>query len=170
MKTKVEAFEAVLSEKVPVQTVQLLQSCSKETVKPVLPEARVLLRRLTNQEIEDAGAESPVEEKPNRIGKALENANRGTFVLEVSEDEVSSPEKPKEKGHKVIFRIAFCCLHTHSEFYRQKSVAQLLARKSVDKAKHVALTAARTKMMQSSVQENPESVSRLCSPNNKHLK
>lgn len=74
MKTKVEAFEAALGSSGTVAS-------SKTTA--VLPEARVLLKRLTDQELKDAGADrSPVQQDAN--------AKRGTFVL----------NSPDEKGRK----------------------------------------------------------------------
>lgn len=159
VKTKVEAFEAVLNH--PVQTAQLVQNSRKESLKPVLPEARVLLRRLTDQELREAGA---IVEKPGE-GEATESAadkapNDGTFVLEASEDEISSPEKPKEKERKVSPPLCQLLSASYSCFsLTQQTVTQILARKSVDKAKMVALAAARTKLMQSTIQDNPESVS-----------
>lgn len=145
VKTKVEAFEAALNAPGPAAV-----ASNSKGVQSVLPEARVLLRRLTREELKDAGVKSsPVPPKERK-------SKRGTFVTTASSVEKKSPtDKVDQTYIFLMFYILMNCFRS-----RPKSVAQVLARKSVEKAKNVAITAARTKLINSVVQnETTESVS-----------
>ena len=72
VKTKVEAFEAVLNK----GTVTEHGSGSSA----VLPEARVLLKRLTSKELVDAGVDDQCDSSFEQMTE-----KRGTFVLQVPE-------------------------------------------------------------------------------------
>ncbi|XP_057367537.1 inner centromere protein-like [Daphnia carinata] len=120
VKTKVEAFEAALGTSGPATG-----GTSSSGMTGVLPEARVLLKRLTRQQLKEAASNiekpQPESQKPKEA-----NSKRCTFVLDTSD----------EKENKT----------------KRQSVAQILARKSLDKAKHIAVAAARNKLMNSVVQ------------------
>jgi hypothetical protein len=86
VKTKVEAFEAALGSGgsgTPSAT-----SNSGKPMNSVLPEARVLLQRLTSQQLKEAGANA---EKPKRASRHLKDkevkTKRCTFALENSDSE-----------------------------------------------------------------------------------
>ena len=83
VKTKVEAFEAALG------SVPGSNSTTNKTIVPVLPEARIVLKRLTDQDLIDAGA------KAGRPPKSTQEANskRGTFVLEASDETDNKSER-----------------------------------------------------------------------------
>lgn len=93
MKTKVEAFEAALGSGgsgTPTTTIN-----SGKPMKSVLPEARVLLQRLTSQQLKEAGANA---EKPKRASRHTnkdkeDNSKRCTFVLENSDSEKENKSK-----------------------------------------------------------------------------
>lgn len=144
-----EAFEAALGSSVPGVAVS-----NSKPMTSVLPEARVLLKRLTDQELKEAGADV---DRPSRRAQEAANPKRGTFVLDTSE------EKDKKTARRVIYHSIF---YFHERSFLLilfllflQSIAQILARKSVDKAKYVALTAARNKLLSSVVDhETPESV------------
>ncbi|KAI9563301.1 hypothetical protein GHT06_010759 [Daphnia sinensis] len=112
VKTKVEAFEAALG-----TSGSGTVASSSSGMTGVLPEARVLLKRLTRQQLKEAASNI---EKPKEA-----NPKRCTFVLDTSD----------EKENKT----------------KRQSVAQILARKSLDKAKHIAVAAARNKLLNSVV-------------------
>ena len=79
MKTKVEAFEAALSSVGPASTV----AGSNKEVTSALPEARVLLRRITNEDYKLAGViKTPVapKEKKTKRGTVVSNSSSGEKV------------------------------------------------------------------------------------------
>ncbi|KAK4025855.1 hypothetical protein OUZ56_014899 [Daphnia magna] len=120
VKTKVEAFEAALGTIGPGTV-----ASSSSGMTGVLPEARVLLKRLTRQQLKEAV--SNIEKPQQELRKPKEaNSKRCTFVLDTSDE--------KEKKTK------------------KQSVSQILARKSLDKAKNIAVAAARNKLLNSVAQ------------------
>ena len=76
-----------------------LASSNIKTVMPVLPEARVLLKRLTDQELLDAGAEAIQPAIKPQINAKETNLKRGTIVLDET-------DKSKRKVTRIFLSIS----------------------------------------------------------------
>ena len=138
MKNKVEAYEAVFKKEVVICPSS--SSSSSSSAAAVLPVARVLVHRLTSQDLIAAG----VKNVPKTPARNNHNSDkRGTFVKPTADCAVDAPASQPMAADQP----------------RRKSVAQVLARKSLDKARQLALSAARHKFLTASVQDGSESVS-----------
>lgn len=85
MKTKVEAFEAALGSGGPGTPTATTTNSSAKPKTYALPEVRVLLQRLTSQQLKEAAGAV----KPQRVSRKPKEkeAKRCTFVLENSDSE-----------------------------------------------------------------------------------
>lgn len=87
VKTKVEAFEAALGTIGPGTV-----ASSSSGMTGVLPEARVLLKRLTRQQLKEAV--SNIEKPQQELRKPKEaNSKRCTFVLDTSDEKEKKTKK-----------------------------------------------------------------------------
>ncbi len=86
MKTKVEAFEAALGSGGSGTPTTNTTNSSAKPMMCVLPEARVLLQRLTSQQLKEATSNAVKPQRASRQPKEKE-AKRCTFVLDNSDSE-----------------------------------------------------------------------------------
>lgn len=93
-----EAFEAALGSGVPGVSGAPVSGNNK-AMTPVLPEARVLLKRLTDEELNNAGAGA---RRPSRAAQAETNLKRGTIVLDTCE---AKAEKERKVSRFLPFRF-----------------------------------------------------------------
>lgn len=151
VKTKVEAFEAVLSSK---GTTSMTIFCDgdgddgdSESTIAVLPEARVLLQRLTDRQLKEAGVVTP------RSAAAAAAAATASPALSAAVS-IKEPAAAEEKRGTFVLK-EFKEIKEFKENTppnKKESVSRTLARKSLDRAKHLALSAARTKFLNGAAQ------------------
>ena len=154
-----EAFEAVFSG----PNCQAILDDFEQKTRAVLPEARVVVRRLTSEQIQsviyppktatsDADDASAIPAADKRgtfvMPKNAKEVKRTTFVVDESPDKTCGAGGSNDSG---------------------AGVARTLARKSLDRAKHMALSAARQKFINSTLTSDATAGSVPGSPATTHL-